>query len=612
MLAHTAEAMGVVAAETIAGAETMEINFDMIPRATFCQPQIASFGYSEEQAKEKGYDVKVATFPFSANGKARGMAEGIGFVKIVADAEHNEIVGGHMIGPEVTELLPGADAGPAVGPHRRRGGPQRLRPPHAERGDEGSRRGHRRPHDQPLSDMSTDKVVIIGGGPGGYESALVAAQLGAEVTVVDSDGIGGSAVLTDCVPSKTLIATAELMTDMAGAAELGVAFHDAEGDAATGIRVDLARVNTRVKALAADQSGDISRRLEKEGVQVVRGRGRLDGPDRVVVDDTTYPADAVLIATGAAPRTLPTAVPDGERILTWEQVYDLTEVPSELIVVGSGVTGAEFASAYLALGIPVTLVSSRDRVLPGEDADAATVLEEVLTRRGMTVLARSRMESVSRDGDVVTVTLTDGRTVQGSHCILALGSVPNTGDLGLEEAGVVLKDGGFVNVDRVSRTSARGVYAAGDCTGVLMLASVAAMQGRIAMWHFLGDAVKPLDQKLVSSNVFTAPEIATVGWSQQAVDAGEIQAEVVTLPLSGNPRAKMQGVRDGFVKLFCRPGTGIVVGGVVVAPRASELIHPVSIAVAESLTADQLAQAFTVYPSMSGSVAEAARRLHRV
>ncbi|HET9421366.1 MAG TPA: NAD(P)H-quinone dehydrogenase [Nocardioides sp.] len=460
--------------------------------------------------------------------------------------------------------------------------------------------------------MSTDKVVIIGGGPGGYESALVAAQLGAEVTVVDSDGIGGSAVLTDCVPSKTLIATAELMTDMAGAAELGVAFHDAEGDAATGIQVDLERVNTRVKALAADQSSDISRRLEKEGVQVVQGRGRLDGANRVVVDGTTYPADAVLIATGAAPRTLPTAVPDGERILTWEQVYDLTEVPSELIVVGSGVTGAEFASAYLALGIPVTLVSSRDRVLPGEDADAALVLEDVLTRRGMNVLAKSRMESVERDGDVVTVTLTDGRTVHGSHCILALGSVPNTEDLGLEEAGVILKDGGFVNVDRVSRTSARGVYAAGDCTGVLMLASVAAMQGRIAMWHFLGDAVKPLDQKLVSSNVFTAPEIATVGWSQQAVDAGEIQAEVVTLPLSGNPRAKMQGVRDGFVKLFCRPGTGIVVGGVVVAPRASELIHPVSIAVAESLTADQLAQAFTVYPSMSGSVAEAARRLHHV
>jgi len=458
----------------------------------------------------------------------------------------------------------------------------------------------------------SEKVVILGGGPGGYESALVAAQLGAEVTVVDSDGLGGSAVLTDCVPSKTLIATAELMTEVAGAAELGLNFEDHQGDAAQHLSVDLARVNERVKLLAADQSADIARRLDREGVTVVTGRGRLDGPSRVVVGDQVLEADAILVATGAAPRTLPTAQPDGERILTWEQVYDLTEVPTELVVVGSGVTGAEFASAYLALGIPVTLVSSRDRVLPGEDADASAVLEEVSTRRGMTVLSQSRMESVTRDGDVVTVALTDGRTVQASHCILALGSVPNTADLGLEEAGVVLTDGGFVHVDRVSRTSARGVYAAGDCTGVLMLASVAAMQGRIAMWHFLGDAVKPLDQKLVSSNVFTAPEIATVGWSQQAVDAGEMQAEVVMLPLSGNPRAKMQGVRDGFVKLFCRPGTGIVVGGVVVGPRASELIHPVSIAVAESLTADQLAQAFTVYPSMSGSIAEAARRMHRV
>jgi pyruvate/2-oxoglutarate dehydrogenase complex dihydrolipoamide dehydrogenase (E3) component len=450
----------------------------------------------------------------------------------------------------------------------------------------------------------TDRVVILGGGPGGYEAALVAAQLGADVTVVERDGIGGSAVLTDCVPSKTLIATAELMSDVAGANELGVMIGQ------DGIRVDLGRINQRVLKIALDQSGDIARRLAKEGVRVVPGRGVLDGPGRVVVGAETLEADAVLIATGAAPRTLPSAQPDGERILTWEQVYSLDDVPEHLIVVGSGVTGAEFASAYLALGVPVTLVSSRDRVLPGEDADASAVLEEVSVRRGMNVLSKSRMESVTRDGDVVTVTLTDGRSVQGSHCILALGSVANTADIGLESAGVALRDDGFVWVDRVSRTSARGVYAAGDCTGVLMLASVAAMQGRIAMWHLLGDAVHPLDLKKVSSNVFTAPEIATVGYSQQAVDAGEIRAEAVTLQLSGNARAKMQGVHDGFVKLFCRPGTGIVVGGVVVGPRASELIHPVSIAVAESLTADQLAQAFTVYPSMSGSIAEAARRLH--
>lgn len=452
------------------------------------------------------------------------------------------------------------------------------------------------------------RVVIVGGGPGGYESALVAAHLGAEVVVVDSDGVGGSAVLTDCVPSKTLIATAEVMSDLGEAGELGIEVPPA--------RVDLARVNARVKALALAQSADIGSRLDREGVTVVRGRGRLDGPSRVVATladgtETSYDADAVLIATGAAPRVLGSAQPDGERILTWEQVYDLDEMPEHVIVVGSGVTGAEFASAYQVLGIPVTLVSSRERVLPGEDQDAAQVLEDVLTRRGMTVLSRSRMQSVTRDGDVVTVTLADGREVTGSHCILALGSVPNTADLGLESAGVALDDGGFVRVDRVSRTSATGVYAAGDCTGVFMLASVAAMQGRIAMAHVLGDAVQPLDLGVVASNVFTSPEIATVGVTQKQVDAGEVLAEVVMQPLATNARAKMQGIVDGFVKLFVAPGSRSVLGGVVVGPRASELIHPVALAVTERLTADQLAQTFTVYPSISGSIAEAARRMHR-
>jgi len=460
-------------------------------------------------------------------------------------------------------------------------------------------------------------VAIIGGGPGGYEAGLVAAQLGAEVVVVERDGLGGSTVLTDCVPSKTLIATSDLMTEVAGARELGLCVSDSPGsDLLQRVSVDLARVNARVKGLALAQSDDIAGRLDKEGVQVVRGTAALDGPQRVVVSSgngrrEVLEADVVLVATGARPRVLDTAEPDGERILTWEQVYDVDELPERLVVVGSGVTGAEFAGAYQALGSDVVLVSSRDLVLPGEDPDAARVLEDVFTRRGMTVLSRSRMARVERSGAGVVVTLTDGRSVEGSHCLLALGSVPNTTELGLREAGVALDDASFISVDGVSRTSARGVYAAGDCTGVLMLASVAAMQGRIAMWHALGDAVLPLDLKKVSSNVFTAPEIATVGVTQRSVDTGETKVDAVMLDLNGNARAKMAGVRDGFVKLFCLPGTGTLVGGVVVAPRASELIHPVAIAVGAHLTADQVAQAFSVYPSLSGSIAEAARRLHR-
>ena len=450
------------------------------------------------------------------------------------------------------------------------------------------------------------KVVIIGGGPGGYEAALVAAQLGADVTVVERDGLGGACVLTDCVPSKTLIATAGLMAALEGSAGLGIRLDAASARAA----VDAPRLYARVRALAGAQSADVASRLAAEGIEVLAGTGRLTGPRTVAVGDREISADILLIAAGAQPRILPGAVPDGERILTCRQLYDLDELPGELIVVGSGVTGAEFASAYQALGSQVTLVSSRDRVLPQEDADAAVVVEEVFRRRGMTVLGRSRATGVTRTAGGVAVLLADGRTVRGSHCLLTVGMVPGTSGLGLERAGIALDGRGFVPVDRVSRTSAPGVYAAGDCTGVMMLASVAAMQGRIAMWHALGEAVGPLRLSHVAATIFTEPEIATVGITDQAA-AGQADVLVVKLPLATNARAKMQGFRDGFIKLFARRGSGIVLGGVVVAPRASELILGVSLAVEQLLTVDQIAHTFAVYPSLSGSLTEAARRLMR-
>ena len=457
-------------------------------------------------------------------------------------------------------------------------------------------------------------LVIIGGGPGGYEAALVARQLGGDVTLIERRGLGGSAVLTDVVPSKTLIAAAEAMAKIGAAEELGLRLGDGSRRLAEAVGFDMGRVNARVRSLARAQSDDIAARLVAEGVRLIAGTGRLDGPHAVVVDSPDgqerLEADVVLVATGARPRELEAARPDGRRIFTWTQIYDLTDVPEHLIVVGSGVTGAEFASAYAALGVKVTLVSSRSQVLPGHDPDAAAVIQRVFEESGMTVLSRSRALSAEVRGEQVVVGLEGGREVVGSHCLMAVGAIPNTSGIGLVEAGVELTASGHIRVDRVSRTTAHGVYAAGDCTPVLALASVAAMQGRISMWHALGDSVSPLDLRMVSANVFTAPEIATVGFTQADLDAGARPAQVVTLPLAGNARAKMQALVDGFIKIFATPNSGIVIGGVVVAPSASELIHPLSIAVRHRLTVDQLAEAFTVYPSLSGSLAEAARRLH--
>ena len=468
------------------------------------------------------------------------------------------------------------------------------------------------------------RIAVVGGGPGGYEAALTGAQMGADVTLVERVGVGGSAVLTDVVPSKTLIATAEAANAIGEAADLGVQFF-LRGDSGRPVRpevtVNLAAVNQRLLRLARQQSEDMKSQLIKAGVTVIQGDGRLDGPNRVVVstskgrtstDFDEINADTIVVSVGASPRILPSAVPDGERIFTWTQLYTLTETPEHLIVVGSGVTGAEFASAFTALGSKVTLISSREQVLPGEDVDAARVIEDVFKRNGMTVLSKSRADSVVRTADGVVATLSDGRTVEGSHCLMAVGSVPNTSGIGLEEAGVQLTESGHIRVNRVARTSMPSIYAAGDCSDFLPLASVASMQGRTAVFHAMGDAVNPTELRNVTSNIFTQPEIATVGWSQKQIEDGITQGVIYKLPLASNPRAKMMGIKDGFVKLFARTGSGTVIGGVIVAPRASELILPIAIAVEHRLTVDQVARAFAVYPSLSDSITDAARAMHIV
>ena len=463
-------------------------------------------------------------------------------------------------------------------------------------------------------------MVIIGGGPGGYEAALTAARHGVETVLIEERGIGGAAVLTDVVPSKTLIATADVLDLVADSQDLGI--RDADSAATPTSRtlgVDLAAVNQRVRRLADKQSSDIRDSLLEAGVTIIDGRGRLAGPHRVEVLDREGTVidegegDVLLVAVGATPRELTDSPADGRRILNWTQLYTLTELPEHLIVVGSGVTGAEFASAYRALGSEVTLVSSRDQVLPGTDADAADVLEKAFARRGVTLRSRSRAAAARVEGagtdEHVVVELTTGEEVRGSHVLMALGGIPNTAGLGLEQAGVRLKDSGHIDTDRVSRTSVRGIYAAGDCTGVFPLASVAAMQGRIAMYHALGEGVSPIRLRTVASAVFTRPEIATVGVSQAQIESGEVSARVEVFPLAGNPRAKMRSLRRGFVKLFCRKNSGMIIGGVVVAPTASELILPIAVCVSNQLTVADLASSFSVYPSLSGSITEAARQL---
>ncbi|MEX2328709.1 MAG: NAD(P)H-quinone dehydrogenase [Nitriliruptoraceae bacterium] len=456
----------------------------------------------------------------------------------------------------------------------------------------------------------SSRIAVIGGGPAGYEAALVAAELGAAVTVVTDEGLGGNCVLWDCVPSKALIVAAEAMGWLATAGRLGIDVSGGDGAA----RVDYPRVTAEVLELGVSQSADIERRLRDGGVEIVQGRGRVTRERRVDVacadgSDRQVDADHVLVATGSTPRVLDFAPPDGERILTGQQIYGLDHLPEHLVVVGSGATGAEFAHAFCRFGSRVTLVSSRDLILPTEDPDAAQVIEDVFERRGMTIVRRARAVSCARDGDRVVVGLDDGRSIEASHALFTVGQIPATQNLGLEDVGVELGPSGGIQVDRVSRTSVPWIYAAGDVTGRMMLASVAAMQGRTAMWHALGQALEPIRWDSVAATVFTDPEVSTVGRDPQAAADAGMPVATARLDFRRNPRAKMIHGTDGFVKVHAMVGSGTIVGAVVVSARSSDLIQPLAVAVQNRLTVEQLARTITVYPSMAGSIAECARML---
>ena len=464
------------------------------------------------------------------------------------------------------------------------------------------------------------RIVIIGGGPAGYEAALVAVEHGAQVVLIAQEGLGGNSVLWDCVPSKALIVSADAMGWMQSSHRLGIRLPGGElhGESA----VDMPQVLERVARLAANQSADITSKIEKSGVEVISGYGRLTGPRAVSVTTSDggtseHDADMVLLATGSNPRILPFFEPDGARVFTARELFELKDLPERLIVVGSGATGAEYAHAFARFGSEVHLVSSREQVLPGEDPDAARVIEDSFERWGMVIHRQRRAVDVElTDGGVRVHTerSREGQAVEGgaewlegTHVLFCVGQVPASKDLGLESAGVHVEDWGGIPVDGVSRTNVHTIYAAGDVTGGMMLASTAAMQGRNAMWHFLGKSVAPLRSDVIARCVFTNPEVASVGISASRIAEASTEIESVTLQFSGNPRAKMAEHTDGFVKLHARRGSGTVLGGVVVADSASDLVTPLSVAVRNRLTVEQLAHAFTIYPSMAGSIQETAR-----
>lgn len=449
-----------------------------------------------------------------------------------------------------------------------------------------------------MTEETGPHFLVIGGGPGGVAAATAAAIHGARVTVIESTILGGAAHLLDCIPSKALVATSLRLESLHGASRLGI-----EGMSAP--RVDTSTLSARADALSTRLSNGIRELLESQGVEIVAGIGRLTGTHTAAVGDREIPFDFAVISTGSRPWEPEWAAVDGVRILTTRHAYHLPEVPEHLVVIGSGVTGVEFVHVFAGLGSRVTLLVSRHQVLPHRDPEVAAVLEEDFLERGVSLLKGARAVHAAPEGSGVLVTTEDGRRVTGSHVLLAVGARPNTEGLGLESVGIA-GDRGYVAVDEYQRTSLSHVYAAGDVTGQMPLASVAAMQGRKIARHALGLPVRPLDLTKVSQAIFTEPEIASVGLEEADARAAGRKVRITKVPFAANPRALIQGNPTGFAKVISDPATHVVLGGTIVGHHASELIGILALAAQGRMRVDVLVDTLMVHPSLAESLAEAA------
>ena len=437
------------------------------------------------------------------------------------------------------------------------------------------------------------------------QAASWGARLGAEVTVVEREVIGGAANLWDCIPSKAMIATGNEMTSAHRAEAMGL-----QPLVAT---PDFAALGSRISKITQHLNVSQTELLQSQGVHLLHGSARLSGAHCVVVDTETgsheLEADAILIATGSRPRLPEWAPIDGERVLTTRQAYPPAELPEHLIVVGSGVTGVEFVHMFRSFGSKVTLIVSRQQVLPGKDPEVAAALEDDFLRSGVVLLKGARANGLERVGNEVTVSCEDGRKIVGSHVLLAIGSVPNSGDLGLEEAGVTVDAGGYVPVNQHCVTNLGHVYAAGDVSGRLPLASVASMQGRKVAEHVMGLHTREhrhLDYDKAASAIFTEPEIADVGLAEAEAFAIGRKLRVTKVPFAANARALIDGDPRGFVKILSDPNTGVVLGGSIVGRGAAELISVLALAVTANLKVTDIVESLLVHPALAEALADAA------
>ena len=451
--------------------------------------------------------------------------------------------------------------------------------------------------------MQTE-IAVLGAGPGGYVAALRAAQLGAKVTVIEEGSLGGVCLNVGCIPTKTLLRSAEVFRTMQHAKNYGLRLVGT-------VEPDWPAILKRKERVVKRLVGGVGVLLRKAEVQVINGRGRLIGPNTLEVTTPNglqrLEAKHIVIATGSRPIQLPLPGMDLPGVIDSTAALALEELPERMLIIGGGVIGVEFADIFGAFGVQVTIVEMLDRLIPLMDAELSQTLERSLGRRRMKLHLSSRVTRLDAldSGLQATVAAEKGElALQADQVLVAVGRRPNIEDLGLEAAGVHVEKTG-IPVDQRMQTNVPGIYAIGDVTGGLQLAHVASHGGEVAVENALGHSAT-LDLKTVPSCVYTDPEIASVGLTEeQAHEAGH-EVQVGRFPLIANGKALTYGESSGFVKVISEARFGEVLGLHIVAPHASDLIHEGGLALALEATLDEITGTVHGHPTLGEAVREAA------
>ncbi|MDA8156723.1 MAG: dihydrolipoyl dehydrogenase [Actinomycetota bacterium] len=454
------------------------------------------------------------------------------------------------------------------------------------------------------------RVVVLGAGPGGYVAAIKAAQLGAQVAVVESREVGGVCLNWGCIPTKTLVASAELLMKLKEVESFGI---DISGTPSANLEKMMLRKN---KVIDVQVKG-IRGLFKSWGVEIAEGRGSLRkgaGPvPSVVVEkdgqERTLEADKIIIATGSRPASIPVFPFDGENILSSDNALTIKSIPKSIIIVGAGVIGSEFACIFNALGTEVTMVELMDRAVSTEDLEVSELLEREFKKRKIKLHKGISIQKVEKGPDGVRAFTADGREFAAEKMLVSIGRTLNTENMGLEDAGVEKGKRGEIVVDEKMETSVKGVYAIGDCTGKIMLAHVASTQGVVAAKNACGkDAA--MDYMTVPAAIFTSPEIASVGLREfQAKDKG-IAYRTGRFQYRALGKAHAIGEITGFVKVLAEEGTDKIIGAHIIGAHSSDMIHEFAIAMKNGLTARQVAGTIHAHPTLAEGIMEACEALH--